>query len=209
MIISRVCQTERVKYAESTLSSLSEKIVSVDHRPVIVGIVGIDGQGGSGKSTLAQELARGMSVLVAIVEGDDFYSDMPDDKKALLNPEEGYENYFDWRRLKSEVLSSLRDQDSNLRYQRYDWNVGAMGEWITIPMPEVVIVEGIYTLRPELRDWFDVTGFVRTSEHARLHRQASREENSSLWISRWIAAEDFYVSREGPWWWVDFLLEGE
>jgi len=195
-----------VKYAESTLSSLSEKIVSVDHRPVIVGI---DGQGGSGKSTLAQEVARGMSVVVAIVEGDDFYSDMPDDKKALLNPEEGYESYFDWRRLKSDVLSSLRDQDSNLRYQRYDWNVGAMGEWITIPTPEVVIVEGIYTLRPELRDWFDVTVFVRTSEHVRLHRQESREENPSLWISRWIAAEDFYVSREGPWEWVDFLLEGE
>lgn len=176
------------------------------HRPVLVGI---DGQGGSGKSTLARELAVGIPVAVAIVEGDDFYSETSDTEKALMSAKEGYENYFDWRRLKSEVLSSVSDKDSALRYRRYDWNAGAIGEWIEISMPEVVIVEGIYTLRPELRDGFDLTIFVLTSEHARLQRQESRGENSKPWINRWIAAEDYYVSREGSWEWVDLLLEGE
>ncbi len=143
------------------------------------------------------------------MEGDDFYSEISDDKKALMSPEEGYESYFDWRRLKSEVLSRVSDKDSTLRYQRYDWNAGVRGEWIEISMPEVIIVEGIYTLRPEIRDGFDLTVFVRTSEHARPQRQVSSGENSRLWIDLWLAAEDPYVSREGSWEWVDLLLEGE
>jgi uridine kinase len=195
-----------MKYTERTISSLSTSILAVERRPVLVGI---DGQGGSGKSTLARELANSLSLDVAIVEGDDFYNNTPDDVKALLSPEEGYEEYFDWRRLKAEVLQSVRDQTPNLRYQRYDWDIAAMGEWIEIPMPEVIIVEGVYVLRPELREYFDVAAFVRTSEPMRLQRQVSRGQNSGVWISRWFAAEDFYVSREKPWEWVDVSLAGE
>ena len=201
-----LCQTERVKYSASTISSLVTRILAVDHRPVLVGI---DGQGGSGKSTLARELADALTSSVAIVEGDDFYSDTSDDIKTTLDAEQGYEEYFDWRRLKSQILQSVRDQVPMLRYQRYDWTIAAMGEWTEIPMPEVLIVEGVYTLRPESRDYFDVTVFVQTSESTRLQRQATRGENTSFWISRWVAAEDLYVAREEPWEWVDVLVEGE
>ena len=169
-------------------------------RPVTIGI---DGQGGSGKSTLARELARVIPAEVAIAEGDDFYSETSDKEKSLMNPKEGYESYFDWRRLQSAVLLAMRDTSTILRYQRYDWNAGAMGDWIEISMPEVVIVEGVYTLRPQLRNWFDVTIFVPTSEHVRLQRQELRGENSRPWITRWIAAEDYDVSHEGNWEWID------
>ncbi len=180
--------------------------MAVPRRPALVGI---DGQSGSGKSTLARELAESLPVSVAIVQGDDFYSDTSADAKALLSPEEGYDSYFDWRRLRSEVLLSVREGATTLRYQRYDWDSAAIGQWTEIPMSEIVIVEGVYTLRPELRDQFDVSAFVRTSESTRLKRQAAREESSDHWITRWKAAEDFYVVREEPWGWVDFLFAGE
>jgi uridine kinase len=96
-----------------------------------------------------------------------------------------------------------------LRYQRYDWNVAALGEWIEIPLPEAIVVEGVYTLRPELRNTLDFTVFVQTGEPTRLQRQISRAEGSSIWISRWLAAEDFYVSRERLWEWADVLIGGE
>jgi phosphoribulokinase len=193
-------------FAESTLSSLSTRIMAIDRRPVTVGI---DGQGGSGKSTLARELAQNLGLSVAIVQGDDFYSDTSAHEKSLLTPEEGYEKYFDWRRLETEVIGSIRDGATTLRYQRYDWNIAGMGTWTGIPMPEVVIIEGVYSLGPELRDAFDVTVFVHTSESTRLLRQKKRGENSKFWINRWTAASDFYVTSEGPWEWVDFILEGE
>jgi len=195
-----------VNYPPSTISSLVSRILEVDHQPVVVGI---DGQGGSGKSTLARELVQDLPLKVAVVKGDDFYSDTLDEAKALLNPEEGYEDYFDWRRLRSDILGCARDNSPTLRYKQYDWNIAAMGEWLEIPIPEVLIVEGVYTLRPELRDYFDVTVFVQTSETTRLQRQSSRGENTRFWISRWVAAEDLYVAREKPWEWADVLLDGE
>ena len=195
-----------MNYPASTISSLVSRILAVDHQPVVVGI---DGQGGSGKSTLARELVQDLPLKVAVVRGDDFYSDTSDEAKALLNPEEGYEDYFDWRRLRSDILGCVRDNSPILRYQQYDWNIAALGEWLEIPIPEVLIVEGVYTLRPELRDYFDVTVFVQTSETTRLQRQSSRGENTRFWISRWVAAEDLYVAREKPWEWADVLLDGE
>jgi phosphoribulokinase len=195
-----------VKFSESVLTSLSMAILAVTHRPVSVGI---DGQGGAGKSTLARELVEVLPLRTAIVQGDDFYSEIPDDERALLSPEEGYERYFDWHRLKSEVLASIEDRAAALRYRKYDWDSGALGNWADIPMPEVVIVEGVYTLRAALRAAFDITVFVQAGEAARIARQVARAENSSEWIDRWIAAEDYYVARERPWDRADYVINGE
>jgi uridine kinase len=195
-----------VRYQESILSSLTTLILAVGHRPVMVGI---DGHGGSGKSTLAQELADALSVAVAIVHGDDFYSDITDSERMLLRPEQGYENYFDWRRVRTEVLSTAREPSATLRYQRYDWDEARLSEWTEVAMPEVVIVEGVYTVRSELRDFYDVTVFVQTSEATRLQRQRSRNENSDDWIERWAAAEKFYFTKERPWESTDAVVEGE
>jgi uridine kinase len=193
-------------YHEKDLTSLATMIIAVDHRPVVVGI---DGAGGSGKSTLAQELADVLPVAVAIVHGDDFYSDLPDGERALLNPQQGYDSYFDWRRLQSEVLTVAEEPNVTLRYQRYDWNEGTLGDWIDAVMPDVVIVEGVYTLRRELREYYDVTVFVRTAEATRLQRQQGRNENTHEWIQRWTAAEDLYFARERPWEATDVVVEGD
>jgi uridine kinase len=199
-------QTKGVLNSKAVLTSISTAVVNVNHRPVVVGV---DGQSGSGKSTLAAELAQSLSASSRIVHGDDFYGEMSTAERELLGPEEGYARYFDWRRLESQVLMHIRDSAAALRYQQYDWHMDALGPWFEISMPEVVIVEGVYTLRPELRKYFDITVFVRASQEARLRRQISRGENSMFWIDRWTAAEDFYVATMGPWEWVDFLISGE
>ena len=178
----------------------------MDHGPVAVGV---DGPGGSGKTTFTQELAEVLSAETYIVHGDDFYSDTPERIKASLSPEEGYEQYFDWRRLNAEVLTSIRSNADTLRYQRYDWDRETLGEWIQVAMPEVIIVEGVYMLRPELRAAFDVTVLLKASTATRMNRQTLRGENSRLWIDRWTAAEDFYLAEKGPWNWVDYVVESE
>jgi phosphoribulokinase len=188
------------------LSTISKAVLAVPRRPVVVGV---DGQGGSGKSTFSRELTEALPVTTWIVPGDDFYSDVSASEKALMSPEEGYEKYFDVDRLKSQVLTGVRDGSATLRYQRYDWEAEALGDWREVPMPEVVVVEGVYTLRPELRDAFDITVFLCTRRETRIARQVARGENSTFWIERWMAAEDFYVAVKGPWEWVDFLVEGE
>lgn len=174
--------------------TLRELLAAVGRRPALVGI---DGQGGSGKSTFARAVAGGLGHAV-VIEGDDFYRDLPDDERAALDAVAGVEQYFDWQRLRREVLEPVRRGDAILRYQRYDWGRAAMGDWVEQPMPDVVVVEGVYTLRPQLLDLIDVAVWVETSEETRLRRQAERGENEDVWIRRWVAAEDHYVATHDP-----------
>lgn len=73
-----------------------------------------------------------------------------------------------------------------------------MGEWVELPMPKIVIVEGVYTLRPQLIDLIDLKIYVEANEDLRIKRHLERAENSSAWIRRWLAAEDFYVTQDNP-----------
>jgi uridine kinase len=128
-------------------------------------VVAVDGPGGSGKSMLAAELAEclGGLVQVTIVHGDDVYRPMASEDRFLLSPQEGYHNYFDWQRLRDEVLIPLT-AGTAAQYQRYDWHTGALaaGEAYDVPRSGVVIVEGVYTGRPELQGYYDLTVFVDT-----------------------------------------------
>lgn len=183
--------TESADHAAVTLRAL---VAGVDRRPVLVGV---DGQGGAGKSTFARSVVGSLGGAV-VVEGDDFYRDMDDDARASLDPAAGVEQYFDWQRLRREVLEPVRRGEGTLRYQRYDWADAAMGAWVELPMPEVVVVEGVYALRPQLLDLVDVAVWVEASEETRLRRQAERGENADEWIARWVAAEDHYVATCDP-----------
>jgi uridine kinase len=117
-------------YADQVLSQIDHLIGAAARSPLVVGI---DGQGGSGKSTLAGEfVARaGRGVIVA---GDDFYADMPDAQRAALDAAGGYEQYFDWERLRAQVLIPARAGDVVLRYQRYDWARERLGAWVQMPI---------------------------------------------------------------------------
>lgn len=180
--------------AREAAQELRTLVAGVGRHPVLVGI---DGQGGSGKSTFARAVAAEIDG-VLVVEGDDFYRDMDDDARAALGPAEGVELYFDWQRLRRQVLEPVRRGDHVLRYQRYDWERAATGAWVEHPMPEVVVVEGVYTLRPQLRDLVDVAVWVEASAETRWQRQLARGENSGEWIARWVAAEDRYVAEHDP-----------
>jgi len=174
--------------------ALRKLLAVVDRRPALVGI---DGQGGAGKSTFARAVVGELGHAV-VVQGDDFYRDLPSDERAALDPAAGVEQYFDWQRLRREVLEPVRRGDAVLRYQRYDWDRATMGDWVEQSMPDVVVVEGVYTLRPQLLDLIDVTVWVETSEETRLRRQVERGENDDVWIRRWVAAEDHYVATHDP-----------
>lgn len=171
-------------------------------------LVGIDGQGGAGKSTLARQLMRALGSTALVVEGDDFYRDMPEVARVALDARQGIDQYFDWQRLRREVMEPVRRGEPALRYQRYDWERGSLGTWVEIPTPDVVVVEGVYTLRPELRDFLHVKVYVEASEETRRQRQITRAENSNAWIERWMAAEDLYVADTAPRAVADLVVTG-
>lgn len=158
-------------------------------------LVGIDGYSAAGKSSLARRLAEVLPA-VTVVEIDDFYRVMDEDERFALAPQEGYGRDYDWERLRSDVLEPL-SAGRVARYRRYDWDTGSLGSWVEVKPEGVVVVEGVYSLRPELRPFYDVSLFVATPSAARKLRQHSRPE-SDAWKLRWDAAERFYVATHRP-----------
>lgn len=187
---------------EHVLAAIAGLASSEPRRPPLVCI---DGFGGSGKSTLAG-LIRHAPEVSTVVEGDDFYGPEATDW-AGFSPREGYEHFFDHERLAREVLRPLRGAEDT-RYQRYDWQSNVLGDWVELRAEGVVVVEGVYMLRPPLREFWDLSIFVETPWPVRRHRQVSRGENSENDIKLWTDAEKYYERTFDPAASADLVLQG-
>lgn len=170
-------------------------------------LVGVDGCGGAGKSTLARGINEALGGRAAIVGCDDFYRPLIGAQYSRLTPEEAYENYFDWRRLRDEVLTLMRERN-RARYQRYDWSTDRLAQWIEIEPREIVIVEGVFSTRPELRTLIEVAIFIETPREERMRRMLARPQASIGWMDRWISAEDWYLEHIAPHRKADLVVEG-
>jgi uridine kinase len=169
-------------------------------------LVAIDGYSAAGKSTLARRIAE-VIPNVEIVEIDDFYRVMDEDERFRLPPDRGYERDYDWERLRRELLEPLV-AGQVAAYRRYDWDTGSLGG-VRVVRPEgVILVEGVYSLRPELRPYYDTTLFITTPAGTREQRQAARPEPES-WKRRWDAAERYYVATHRPDAIADLVVYGD
>jgi uridine kinase len=160
-------------------------------------VVGIDGPGGVGKTTLARRLVAKLDD-AAIVEMDDFYRPIENAERAALSPAQGADRYFDWQRLRDDVLQPLR-AGRTARYRRYNWEHNAViGEIVEVAPHGVVLIEGVYILRRELRGFYDLSVFLDCSQHIRRERLTQRGENSPFWIDHWMSAENWYIHQHKP-----------
>ena len=159
-------------------------------------VVALDGPGGAGKSTLAKRLSGACSV-VSVVQGDDFYNPMDESERRTLTPEYGYMRYFDWQRMRDELLEPLSNGNP-ARYQRYDWGSNRLAEWIVQPAEGIILVDGVYSFRPELRAFYGYSVLVDTPRAECLARLVERGENTEESIRSWRAAEDYYLAHTDP-----------
>ena len=154
-------------------------------------LVAIDGHSAAGKSTLTRTLQKRLEA--PLVSGDDFYRVMDEAKRFSLDTEEGYRRLYDWERLAAEVLGPLRN-GRTARYQVYDWTTGTLGNYKEVAPRGVILMEGVYSARPELRGYYDACLLVKTPQRVREARQKrrARADASEAWLERWEAAERYY-----------------
>jgi uridine kinase len=179
--------------AENTLAAVLQRLPTpTTDLPTLMCIEGL---GGSGKTTLARAVtARRPDI--TLIHGDDFYGPEERDWRSWT-PRQGYERYFDHQRVEHQLLRPLKT-GHRASFQRYDWKNNALADWVTVEPQGVVLVEGVYLLRRELRSYWDFSIYVDTPRELRLQRLHARGENDAGWIERWAAAEDYYEQVEQP-----------
>lgn len=158
-------------------------------------VVAIDGRSGTGKSTLAADLAQRLGATV--VEGDDFYAggtgidgDPPQSRAARC---------IDWQ-TQRRVLTAFR-QGQGAQYNAFDWDAfdGSLRASPTTVAPgAILLLEGVYSARPELHDMVDLRILLTLPDAVRLARLIAREGEIGPWEAQWHEAEDWYFANAAP-----------
>jgi uridine kinase len=61
------------------------------------------------------------------------------------------------------------------RYQRYDWPSDSLAEWREVASDRLVVVEGVYVLRRELRGYYEHRIWIEADRDVRLRRGLERD----------------------------------
>ena len=183
------------QYHPADLGALSDLLslkAGCSRRPLSVAI---DGRSGTGKSTLAAVLAADLGA--TLVEGDDFYAggtSIREEPPACL-----VRSCIDWVRQRA-VLESLR-AGHRASWRAFDWETfdgRLLDEPTCIEPRQIIILEGVYSARPELADLIDLSVLLKVDEPVRQARLLAREGEMGAWEYQWQAAEDFYFKDVRP-----------
>jgi uridine kinase len=169
-------------------------------------LIAVDGHSAAGKSTFAGALARALPES-SLVHTDDFYRPMDEAERFALGAEDGYERYYNWQRLRSEVLEPFSN-DQKASYQLYDWARNTLDGRKTLEPSNTVIVEGCYAARPELKMYYGLIIIVEASAEDRIRRQQVRDNASRDWLERWEAAESYYFAVHEPQRYAHLIVSG-
>jgi uridine kinase len=181
--------------------SAAAQLVEAIHRLDRPGpsLVAIDGPSAAGKSRLTAEVASQLPAVV--IDGDDFYAGGTAEEWDAMSPAEKAAHCIDWRRQRPVLEALARGQKRS--WHAYDWgaNDGRLMDQPTVVSPApVVILEGVYSARPELADLFDLRVLLDAPAEVRRRRWVGREGEGALdeWARRWSEAEEWYFSRVMP-----------
>jgi uridine kinase len=175
--------------------------------------VAVDGPDAAGKTTLADSVAsslrlRRRTVLRATV--DDFQRPRAERYRRGRYSSEGYyRDSFDYAALKRLLLDPLGpDGDGTYRTAAFDYlrdaeQVGAVG---AAPPDAILIVDGVFLLRPELAVEWDFSVFVSATSDETLRRalirdtklSASTDEVERRYRRRYIPAQRLYNGEARP-----------
>lgn len=145
------------------------------------GIVAIDGDCGSGKSTLAQLIAALFDCNV--VHMDDYYLPINQRQENWRQIPGGN---MDFARLRQQVLVPL-SSGASAQVLPYRCTTGGYGTGEVLSPKPLTILEGGYSLHPQLREFVTQGIFLRCGTDAQLARLQKREEGriapfTDLWI---------------------------
>jgi uridine kinase len=181
---------------EQIIAAIRERLV--DHVGLFV--VALDGTSGVGKSTLAVAVAA--ELRASVIPTDDFFSsNRTGDEWDACTAAEKADLAIDWQRLRAAALEPLRaGREASWHpfdFAGYDYATGSglATELVTRQPTIVLVIDGLYSCRPELGDLIDFCIFVEAPPEVRRQRHNERERRDEAeWHRRWDEAEDYYFA---------------
>ena len=196
---------------EVFVQHLASTIAAIDlTRPVRVAIDGVDA---AGKTTLADELAPmiggfGRPMIRASIDG--FHNpEATRRRRGALSPEGYFYDSFNYQALVEALLEPLGPGGSrSFRRAVFDFRSNrAVDAPVEAAAPRsVLLFDGVFLLRPELREYFDFSVFLQVDFSVTLERAAQRDvelfgsadELRRRYAQRYIPGQQLYLSWARP-----------
>jgi uridine kinase len=183
----------------SPLLDVGELAVSLAGLPARLGrtrLVCVDGPAGSGKTTLAAALQARISD-ATVVHMDDVYRGWDTDFAEVH------------RRLSGQLVEPLRAGRAGC-YQRYDWDAGRFGDWVDVPVPSVLLLEGVASGAAVLDPVMSMLVWIEVDRPERVRRGVDRDGAEVLprWLA-WMAHEEAEHERQRTRERADLRLRGD
>jgi uridine kinase len=165
-------------------------------------LVALDGRSGTGKSTIAQAITSRVEGIILV--SDDFYSGGNDDAWSGLSAREKVDQVIDWQRMRAQVLEPLLAQKPAswhpLDFQPQIGWIGWKDQTVKLEPAPVILLDGVYSARPELSDLVDLAVLVEADDEVRRKRLVIREGQAFMerWHKLWDGAEDYYFTHIRP-----------
>ena len=157
------------------------------------GVVAIDGGSAAGKTTLGSLLSKVYNC--TLFHMDDFF--LPPHLRTEARLKEVGGN-VDRARYLAEILTPL-SRGEDVCYRRFDCSVMAFGDVQRVCVKPLVIVEGAYSMHPELVSYYDLTVFLDVDKDVQKTRILKRntKDFAARFFGEWIPMEDRYFEQSG------------
>ena len=204
---------------DELLQDLASKIAAINlPHPVRVAIDGVDA---AGKTMLADELARtvkslGRPVIRASIDG--FHNPAATRRRrGSMSPEGYFYDSFNYPGLVEALLQPLGPAGARVfRRAIFDFRSDRA---LTTPLERaepgsVLVFDGVFLLRPELRQYFDFSVFLKVDFTVTLKRAEQRdidlfgsiEEVHRRYQERYVPGQQLYLSSVQPERWASIIV---
>ena len=193
------------------INTLAERIAAIRLEHIVR--VAIDGVDASGKTMLAAELAESVQRLGRIVPRvsiDGFHRPRAQRYRRGPSSAEGYyHETTDYAAVRREVLEPLGPGgDRHYRTATFDFRAdSALDRPVLVAEPDdILLLEGVFLLRPELRDCWDYRIFVHADFDVTLARAMTRDAElfgsadatEDRYRRRYIPGQQMYLAEVPP-----------